>query len=169
MEWTTTDSSSTTSIHASLTPIPYFQNKNYNQSVTKQNQKDNLIWIIKIKVKGMREPLNNRGAQEALEVATARKLEARNNFLGDGGATDDVAALKDSNWETGAGEVGGGSEAIVTTANDKRVPFLLRQGACGLRRRSAGVQVPAMLSPHSLSRWLLQCYWPVSYQTYIIW
>lgn len=75
----------------------------------------------------VRERLNNDRAEEALEVAAARKLKAGNEFLSDGGATNDVAALKDGDREAGAGEVGGCGESIVASADHKGVPFFVRQ------------------------------------------
>lgn len=39
--------------------------------------------------------LDDGGAEEALEVATPRELEARNQLFCDGGTADHVAPLKD--------------------------------------------------------------------------
>lgn len=57
------------------------------------------------------------GAEEALEVATAGELETRDEFFGDGSAADEVAALEDCDGEAGAGEIGGGGEAVVAAAD----------------------------------------------------
>lgn len=40
--------------------------------------------------------LDDGGAEEALEVATPRELEAGNEFFGHGGAADHVTPFKDS-------------------------------------------------------------------------
>lgn len=61
-----------------------------------------------------------------MKVATPREFEARYYFLRDGGAADDVAALEDGDRETGAREICGGDEAVVTPTDHKRVPFFVR-------------------------------------------
>ena len=43
---------------------------------------------------------NDRRAKEALEVAAAGELETRDEFFGDGGTTNKVAALKDGDRES---------------------------------------------------------------------
>lgn len=116
--------------------FPIFRTTEINYSATNSRS-------VTIELREQENRLNNGGAKEALQVATARKLEARYELLGHGSAADDVAALKDGDGETWPGQIGGGSEAIVATADNKRVPLLLCQGAC--------TQAPAMLSPHSSS------------------
>lgn len=70
-----------------------------------------------------------------MEVATARELEAWNKLLRYGCATDDMTALEHSNRESSFSKVGGGRQAIMAGADNKRVPFLLLEcansGCCG--------------------------------------
>lgn len=86
-----------------------------------QTTEQNKIHLIQVK----RERLDNGWAKEALEVATAGELKSRDEFLGNRRSAYDVAALEDCDRETRAGEVGRGGEAVVTAADDDRVPFLL--------------------------------------------
>lgn len=80
------------------------------------------------------------GAEEALEVAAAGEFEARDQFFGNCGAADQVTALENSDGEASACEVRGGRQAVMASADDQSVPFLVLQRARGAAKAS---------SPHS--------------------
>ena len=67
---------------------------------------------------------NHLRSQEAHEVGGDRELVARHGRLGEGGATQNGAALEDDDLQSGLREVRRGSEAVMpTTHNDRVVPF----------------------------------------------
>lgn len=74
-----------------------------------------------------------------MKVTAARKLEAWNKFLRDGGSANDVAAFEDGDGKAAAGEVRSGGEAVMAAADDESVPFLI------LQRGSSSAKTP---SPH---------------------
>lgn len=63
--------------------------------------------------------------EEAEEVAAARELEARDDLLRHGGATNEVAALEYGDGEAAASQVSGGDESVMATADDDSVPFVV--------------------------------------------
>ena len=75
------------------------------------------------------DPPNDGGAEKAQEVAAARELEARDDFLCHGCSANDVASLEHGHGETAACEVSGGYQAVVAGTDDQRVPFLLLKNA----------------------------------------
>lgn len=79
----------------------------------------------------MWEVPDDGGAEEALEVAAAGEFEARDEFFGNGGATDQVATLENSDGEASACEVSGGRQTVMAAADDQSVPFLVPQCARG--------------------------------------
>lgn len=93
--------------------------------------------------------LDDGRPEKALEVAAAGELEAGDELLRHGGASDDVAALEDGDGEAAAGEVGGGGEAVVPAADDERVPALVLEveGAGGGAVADGGEGPP----PHLLA------------------
>jgi hypothetical protein len=52
-------------------------------------------------------------------------------FLGDGGAADDLPALEDRHPEAGAGQVAGAGQAVVTGPDDNGIKELWRGLAAG--------------------------------------
>lgn len=95
----------------------------------------------------MKGLLDNGRTEEALEIAAAGELEARDQLLRHGGSTDDVTALEHGHGEAAAGQVSGGGEAVVAGSNDQRVPFVLLRSD----RPSAEASPPHVAS---LTRWL---------------
>lgn len=79
-----------------------------------------------------------------MKVAAAGELEARDEFFGNGGTADEVAALENGDREAGAGKIGGSGETIVAAADHQRIPFLLIEQRAR-RVAAAAAQVP---SPH---------------------
>lgn len=77
----------------------------------------------------MGNPLDYGGTEEAEEVATARELESRDEFLCHGCATNNMAALEHSHREASTSEVSGCYQTVVAGADDQRVPFLLLETA----------------------------------------
>ena len=83
-------------------------------------------------LRGVWEALDDGGAEEALDVAAAGELKARNEFFSDGSTADDVATLENGDGEARASQVSSGCEAVVAGADHQRVPFLLLQCARGV-------------------------------------
>ena len=79
------------------------------------------------------------GLEQADRITRDRVAEPRREFLGHGGAADDVARLDDAHLEPCAREVKGADEAVVAGADDQRVisfgHYLLQPaaGACSFR------------------------------------
>lgn len=65
------------------------------------------------------------------EVAAARELEARDQFLCHSSAADEVPALKNSDGKASTSQVSGGDQAVMATADDDCVPFLILLQSCG--------------------------------------
>ena len=94
--------------------------------------------------------LDDGGAEEALKVATPRKLESRNELFCHGSSADHVPPFENSNQEEGACQVRGCREAVVAASDDQRVPFLVLQRAYG-----AGTAAAKAPPPHFVSLSLL--------------
>ena len=69
------------------------------------------------------------GPQQRHHVRADRELEAGEDFLGHGRAAEHVAALEHEHLLAGAGQVGGGDEAVVAAADDDRVVGLGHEDA----------------------------------------
>jgi hypothetical protein len=69
--------------------------------------------------------------QQRQGVGGRRGPDARPELLGDARAPGEVAALADEDVETGAGEVGGGDEAVVARAYDDGVEDRAMLSAAG--------------------------------------
>ena len=75
-------------------------------------------------VLGKVELANHLWAKEAHQVGGNRELVARHGRLGEGGATQNGAALEDDDLQSGLREVRRASEAVMPTAhNDRVIPF----------------------------------------------
>lgn len=95
------DFSSTVSIHVYVTPdlfifiklnikINQTTSLEIGQSDNRKKEKKNLNDLVKP---------DDRRTKEALEVAATGELETRDEFFGDGGTANEVAALKDGDGE----------------------------------------------------------------------
>ncbi len=67
------------------------------------------------------EIANNFRSEERNDVRANGKFEAGNDFFGDGGASEDVAAFEDENFFAGAGEIRRVHKAVVAAADDDYV------------------------------------------------
>lgn len=105
----TTDSFEEALAHASPVQAPLTIQKTNNNKINEVKKR----W----RVSPVRLP-DDWGTEEALEVTAAREAKARDDLFCDGGASDDVTPLEDGDGEAGAGEVGGGGEAVVAAADD---------------------------------------------------
>lgn len=86
--------------------------------------------------------LDDGGAEEALKVATPRKLESRNELFRHGGSANHVPPFENSDGEACACEVRGRREAVVAASDDQRVPFLVLQRAYGAGTAAAKAPPP---------------------------
>ena len=68
-------------------------------------------------------------AEERDHVGTFGEEKAGDDFFGDGGTAEDVAAFEDQDFFAGLGQIGCVGEAIVTAADDDHVVVLLRHVA----------------------------------------
>ena len=64
---------------------------------------------------------NDLGAQQAHHVGKFREAIAGKDFLGHGGAADDVAAFQDHHLLPGARQIGAGDEAVVARTDHDRI------------------------------------------------
>jgi len=64
------------------------------------------------------EVANDFGAQKRDDVRADGELESGDDFFGDGGAAEDVAAFEDEDFFVGAGEIGRVGQAVVASADD---------------------------------------------------
>src|SRR5580704_10937084 len=60
-------------------------------------------------------------AKQRNDVRENGKFEPGNDFFGDGGATENIAALEDQNFFARAGEIGRVHKAVVAAADDNDV------------------------------------------------
>jgi hypothetical protein len=67
------------------------------------------------------ELLDDFRPKEAHHVGAHGELESREDFLGDRGAAQDVAALEHQDLPAGARQVGGVDQAVVAAADDDDV------------------------------------------------
>src|SRR5215469_2833541 len=67
------------------------------------------------------EVANDFGAQERDDIRADGEFESGDDFFGDGGAAENVAAFEDEDFFAGAGEVGRVGQAVVASADDDRV------------------------------------------------
>ena len=74
---------------------------------------------------GEAQVADHLGVQQADRVARGGVAEAGVEFLGDGGAAEDGAALEDAHGEAGFGEVAGAGEAVVAAADDDHIEAAL--------------------------------------------
>ena len=70
------------------------------------------------------EIANNFGAQERNDIGENGEFEAGDDFFGDGGAAQNIAALEDQNFFARAGEIGRVDQAVVAAADDDDVVAL---------------------------------------------
>jgi hypothetical protein len=70
------------------------------------------------------EIANDFGTEKRNDVGENGKFEAGNDFFGDRGAAENVAALENQNFFAGAGEIGRVDKAIVAAADDNDVVSL---------------------------------------------
>ena len=82
-------------------------------------------------VTGEFEIAHDPGAQQADHIGTDGVDEARVDLLADAGAAEDMALFEDQDLLAGAGQVGGGGQAVVATADDDGVPGASAGGAAG--------------------------------------
>ena len=61
------------------------------------------------------------GTEQTVDVARGGDLEAGPQFFGDRAAAEQLAALQHQHRAAGAGEVGGGDEAVMASADDDGV------------------------------------------------
>jgi hypothetical protein len=64
---------------------------------------------------------DNLGPEEAVDVCGGGDLVAGPQLLGDAGAAEELATLQDQNLDAGSGQVGGGHQTVVTTADNDEV------------------------------------------------
>ena len=69
------------------------------------------------------------GPKQRDDVRGDAEPEPRHDLLGDGGASEDVAALEHDDAEPGACQICAADEAVVAAADDDRVVALLHRGA----------------------------------------
>src|SRR5882757_7284915 len=75
-------------------------------------------------VAGEIEFANDFGAEEGDYVRAFGEQEAGDDFFGDGGTTENVAAFEDENFFAGFGEIGRVDQAVVAAADDNCVVML---------------------------------------------
>jgi hypothetical protein len=78
------------------------------------------------------ELANDFGAEERDYVGTFGEEEAGDDFFGDSGAAEYVAAFEDENLFAGFGKVGGINQAVVAAANDDCVVTLRHCAGCSV-------------------------------------
>ena len=61
------------------------------------------------------------GAEQRYDIGTFGEEEARDDFLGDGGAAEDAATLEDQHFFSGFGQIGCVHEAVVTASDDDHI------------------------------------------------
>ena len=80
-------------------------------------------------VAGQVEVANDLRPQQRDHVGADRELESGENFFGDGGAAEHVAALEHQNFLAGARQIGGVDQAVVASADDDYVVFRIAAGS----------------------------------------
>src|SRR5713101_1593881 len=84
-------------------------------------------------VTGQVEIADDLRPQKRHDVRAHRELKSRADFFGTGRAGQDVAALEHENFPAGLGQVGGGGQTVVASADDDYVVL----GTVCNRRHSA--------------------------------
>jgi hypothetical protein len=85
------------------------------------------------------EVANDFRAQKRDNVGADGEFESGDDFFGDGGAAEDVAAFEDEDFFAGASEIGRVGQAIVAAADDDRVVGF---GHGSVRTKNGGVKPP---------------------------